>query len=80
MQIIREGDNVADMNELAREMDQLATNYSKEVVLYAMGSLIGCQTISLDEVEEWMKLIATQAMCVRRGIENGDIGHASNTD
>ena len=72
VEVISDGDTVADMNELAKEMDNLCSSYSREVVLWAMGTLIGIQARSSEEAVEWLNMIATQALGVRGGIDAGD--------
>ena len=62
LKVISDGDTVADMNELAKEMDNLCSSYSKEVVLWAMGTLIGIQARSSEEAVDWLKMISTQAL------------------
>jgi hypothetical protein len=59
------------MNELAKEMDNLCSSYSKEVVLWAMGTLIGIQANSSEEVVDWLNMISTQALGTFQTDEGG---------
>ena len=71
LKVISDGDTVADMNELAKEMDNLCSSYSKEVVLWAMGTLIGIQANSSEEVVDWLNMISTQALGTFQTDEGG---------